>query len=128
MSFLLPKPRPHVFTKREAKRERENNQRSVWMAVSIRDQHKCRCCGRSDGLHHHHIVYRSKGGGESTDNVLLLCSYCHALVHTKQLWVLGTNADRRLAFEIHEAAVLDIFGHKVLPAHVHIVTDSRATR
>ncbi len=128
MAFLLPKPRPHVFTKRDAKRERTNNQRSVWMSVSIRDRHQCRCCGRNDGLHHHHLVYRSRGGVETTENVALICAFCHALIHTRQLWIVGTNADRPLRFEIHEAAVVDIFGTKELPRHVSIVTDSRTAR
>lgn len=118
MAFpLVPQPRPRarIFTKRDAKRERTNTQRAVWLAVSIRDRHRCRCCGRSDGLHHHHIQYRSRGGGDTTENTVLTCAFCHALIHTRQLWIVGTNADRQLRFELHERAVVDLFGTKELP-------------
>ena len=72
-------------------------------------------------------MFRSKGGPTSTENECLLCQYCHALIHARQLWILGKNADKRLTFEIHEAAVVDIFGSRTLPAHVRIVTNSRRT-
>ena len=120
-----PKPRPQCFDKRDRRRERDTLQRAVAMAVSDRDEHRCRCCGRREKLHHHHLTFRSKGGVHSTENELLLCQFCHALIHARQLWIFGKNADKRVTFEIHEAAVVDIFGTKPLPAHVRIVTGSR---
>lgn len=117
--------RAQVFDKRDRQRERESLQRSVAAAVSERDGRSCRCCGRRDKLHHHHLTFRSKGGAHSTENECLLCQFCHSLIHARQLWILGKNADRLLTFEIHEAAVVDIFGSRELPAHVRIVTNSR---
>lgn len=49
----------------------------------------------------------------------------HALVHSRQLCPIDSNADRVVRFEIHEAAVLDAFGTKPLPGHVRIVTARR---
>lgn len=125
MGLMLPKPRPAIFDKRDRQREQERVQRSVAFSVAERDRRQCRCCGRGDKLHHHHLTFRSRGGEDSTANELLLCAYCHALVHARQLWIHGTNADTRLTFEIHEAAVVDIFGNKELPSHVRMVTEGR---
>jgi hypothetical protein len=76
-------------------------------------------------LHRHHVRYRSKGGEDATKNLVTLCAYCHAAIHARQLWIVGDNADQRLTFEVHEAAVIDLFGTKPLPASVHIVTERR---
>lgn len=128
------KPRPAIFDKREARLDRERELRSVYAEVAARDEHRCRCCARSGtygiggekALHRHHIEYRSKGGPDTAENLVTLCALCHALEHVaRQLWILGTNANTRLKFEIHEAAVIDVFGTRQLPAHVRIVTDSR---
>lgn len=120
-----PKPRPQIFDKRDVKREVENRRRSVYAAVDQRDQRQCRCCGRREKLHHHHLTFRSKGGMDETSNICLLCSYCHALLHARQLWVMGKNADKRLTWEIHESAVVDLFGTRELPRDVRIVVESR---
>ena len=120
-----PKERPSVFEKRDTKRDREAVRRSVYASVDARDARQCRCCGRREKLHHHHLMFRSKGGGDCTENVLLLDVLCHALLHARQLWIVGTNADKRLRFEIHEAAVVDLFGTKPLPRDVRIITGSR---
>lgn len=134
MAFLLPKPRPAILSKRDEQREREREKRSVYTQVAARDERRCRCCGRSGSyeatgsekaLHRHHLTYRSKQGADSTENLITVCRVCHALIHARQLWPIGTNADRRVMFEIHEAAVVDAFGTKTLPPHVRIVTASR---
>lgn len=120
-----PKGRPSCFDKRDQSREKLNLQRSVYAAVSSRDDHRCRCCARRESLHHHHLVFRSRQGADSTENVLLLCRYCHALLHARQLWILGKDADKRLTFEVHESAVVDLFGVKPVPRDVRITTGSR---
>jgi len=122
-----PKGRPSIFDKRDVKRDRDAVRRSVYAAVDARDERACRCCGRREKLHHHHLTYRSKGGGDETSNILLLCQFCHALLHARQLWILGKNADKRLTFEVAEAAVVDLFGVKELPKAVSIITASRTT-
>ena len=117
-----PKGRPAIFDKRDVKRDRESIRRSVYAAVDARDERQCRCCGRREKLHHHHLTFRSKGGGDCVENVLLLCVLCHALLHARQLWIFGKDACRRISFEIHEAAVVDLFGTKPVPRDVRIVT------
>jgi hypothetical protein len=120
-----PKPRPAIFDKRDVSREKESQRRAVYLAVDRRDERACRCCGRREKLHHHHLTFRSRAGVDATENVLLLCAFCHALLHARQLWIFGKDADRRLTFEVHEAAVVDIFGTKPVPRDVRIVTGAR---
>jgi len=33
------------------------------------------------GVHPHHIVRRSQGGDNTPDNLLLVCYFCHDLIH-----------------------------------------------
>lgn len=124
-----PRQRPAVFDKRDLRRDRENLRRSVYAQVNVRDERACRCCGRkaagNESLHHHHLTFRSRGGGDETGNILLLCVFCHALLHARQLWILGKNADKRLTFEVDERAVVDLFGVKQVPRDVRIVTEAR---
>jgi hypothetical protein len=42
-------------------------------------------------------------------------------LHAKRLWILDTDANQRIGFEIAGAIVADIFGTNALPAHVRIV-------
>lgn len=84
----------------------EANWRAVCKAVDARDGKQCRCCDtRSDpeatGLlkrgHRHHLVYRSAGGTDTTDNLVHLCAQCHADEHANKLRIDG-NPDERLTF------------------------------
>lgn len=52
------------------------------VAVRIRDRHRCRYCGRAQGLHDHHIRYRSERVDHSPDNLIVLCHEHHDLVHS----------------------------------------------
>jgi hypothetical protein len=51
--------------------------------VLARDGHRCQGpgCGRTRFLEIHHIVPRSRGGTHHPDNLITLCSSCHAQVH-----------------------------------------------
>lgn len=54
--------------------------------VLTRDNYACQCCKAKKGtLHVHHIVYRSKGGSDDTDNLITLCKNCHAKLHRGEL-------------------------------------------
>ena len=53
--------------------------------VMERDGHKCRMCGKSEGLADvHHIIKRSQGGGDDMDNLILLCRECHNKQHPEK--------------------------------------------
>ena len=82
------------------------NWRVVCKQVDERDHRSCRACGRRTnpdhvGLlrgHRHHIVYRSAGGPDSTDNLCTLCPVCHSDEHVKRTLEIEGNADDALAF------------------------------
>jgi 5-methylcytosine-specific restriction endonuclease McrA len=61
--------------------------------VLIRDGWRCRIpgCGRRNGLHGHHVVFRSQGGNDSTTNLLTVCNTCHDLIHAHKLIVEGVD-------------------------------------
>ena len=85
-------------TRRPSKRHRDAaRRRAVYAAVTARDG-CCRCCGRSSGLHRHHIVFRSQGGATTEQNVVLVCLVCHAAIHARRLRIVGTDANGPLRF------------------------------
>jgi hypothetical protein len=72
-------------------------------------------------IHRAHIRDASRGGEYLPSNLCSLCWICHALEHAKQLWFVGDDANALIGFEIHEAAVVDVFGAQPLPRHVRII-------
>lgn len=50
--------------------------------VLARDAFRCRFCGTRDGLHAHHIAYRSEGHNHSPSNLIMLCAEHHQVVHS----------------------------------------------
>jgi hypothetical protein len=57
--------------------------------VLLRDLLRCANphCGRSCGLHAHHIRWRSRGGRTALSNEVAVCVRCHALIHEGLLTV-----------------------------------------
>ena len=53
----------------------------------VRDGHKCQCCkgkSKDSKLHVHHIESR-KTGGDAPNNLITLCSECHAKYHRGEI-------------------------------------------
>jgi 5-methylcytosine-specific restriction endonuclease McrA len=42
-----------------------------------RDNFQCRHCKNRNGLHPHHVTFRSQGGNDDMNNVITLCACCH---------------------------------------------------
>jgi hypothetical protein len=57
----------------------------VRLGVLARDGWRCRApgCGRTRFLEVHHVVPRSRGGGNDPGNLVTLCSACHRLLHER---------------------------------------------
>lgn len=113
MAMLL-KPRSRKLELAEAKRERriakdkaKRAQRAedakVYEALRLeiyrRDLGLCRSCGMTVELHTsnifklahlHHIVYRSAGGGDTPENLVILCASCHNDEHRHAIDITGT--------------------------------------
>jgi 5-methylcytosine-specific restriction endonuclease McrA len=49
--------------------------------VVRRDGWRCRLCSTGSGLEVHHKEFRSQSGDDSEQNLITLCSACHANVH-----------------------------------------------
>jgi len=86
----------------EAAKADAAQERDVYTHVTLRDGQRCRVCGRRSNphavgvlykAHHHHIAYRSAGGGTTVENVCLLCPDCHNAEHMHRLAIEG-NAER----------------------------------
>ena len=54
------------------------------------DGFRCQCCGRTHGLHVHHVIYRSEGGPTVVSNLTAVCRLCHGLIHDDYLVCTGT--------------------------------------
>ena len=49
--------------------------------VLRRDGWRCQSCGTISNLEVHHKEFRSQSGDDSEQNLITLCSACHATVH-----------------------------------------------
>jgi 5-methylcytosine-specific restriction endonuclease McrA len=63
----------------------------VCREVDARDGDRCRVCLRFvlSGRHHHHLVFRSQGGADTTANLITVCAGCHADIHERRIAVTG---------------------------------------
>jgi len=96
----LGKPVPQLIERREALRKKQANWQKVRKVVLERDRYICRACGSMKFIDVHHKKLRSAGGKDTSDNLLALCRYCHALVHSYRLFIHGGSADGTLKFEV----------------------------
>ena len=76
--------------------------------VLFRDDHTCQCCkgkSRDKILNVHHIESR-KTGGDSPDNLVTLCEYCHKQYHLGK--IQPPKAIRRQSKSLRDAAFMGI--------------------
>lgn len=57
-------------------------------AVYKRDGWKCRYCQNRNGLHPHHVIYKSQQGPDTLNNLLTLCWQCHRAHHDGHLGII----------------------------------------
>ncbi len=50
-------------------------------AIEAARREYCQRCGIADAVQVHHIIYRSRGGGDTADNLVSLCLHCHQVAH-----------------------------------------------
>ncbi len=55
------------------------------MARIIKEAGRCELCGSQRGLEAHHIIPVVCGGEDSVDNLICVCSACHAKLTPKSL-------------------------------------------
>lgn len=54
---------------------------SLRQRVLRRDSWRCQACGATSNLEVHHLEFRSHTGEDSEQNLITLCSACHAAIH-----------------------------------------------
>ncbi len=55
--------------------------RKLQREILKRDGWRCQMCGRMENLEIHHRKFRSQSGDDSEENLITLCSQCHAQIH-----------------------------------------------
>ena len=69
--------------------------------VLHRDGYQCQKCKTKKGkLHVHHVVFRSNGGTDSPENLIVLCSDCHEKLHNGEFEIKGARSKTKHATEI----------------------------
>ena len=60
---------------------------SLRQQILRRDGWRCQSCGTMSNLEVHHKQFRSHSGHDSEENLITLCSMCHASVHqSPNIW------------------------------------------
>jgi 5-methylcytosine-specific restriction endonuclease McrA len=59
----------------------------IYLSCFKRDGFKCRHCYDRNGIHPHHVIYRSHQGPDELNNLLTLCWQCHAAHHQGKLLI-----------------------------------------
>lgn len=78
---------PDIFS-REYQNGEQKGFDTVKDYIRSRDHYTCQCCHGDTGdkrLEVHHIQWRSHGGTNSPDNLVLLCKTCHDNVHSYRI-------------------------------------------
>jgi type II secretory ATPase GspE/PulE/Tfp pilus assembly ATPase PilB-like protein len=58
----------------------------IYQRCFQRDGFKCRHCSDRNGIHPHHVIYRSQGGQDVLNNLITLCAQCHLIgIHQRNL-------------------------------------------
>jgi uncharacterized protein DUF222/HNH endonuclease len=125
----------HGDTHDDVGRKQHKVPRKLRRKVVQRDGDRCRFAGCSARhyLHVHHIVHWDDGGPTDLDNLVLLCSYHHTLVHEGGWRVVG-NPNQPLTFVSPEGRVLDEQPRALLLAdwrfvpHTHHTVNGTAIR
>lgn len=94
------------FNKKQRQREDAAEYRRVCQLVDQRDgRSHCRCCGRrvslGGGLEHNHLRERSLASRaikNTVQNLFATCGDCNRLLKLKKIQIIGTNAEKPLAF------------------------------
>ena len=75
-----PKRKPQRIDRKTAAGKKAYKE--LLSAVWGRDRGECQICGRNTVVpDYHHVVFRSQGGSDTLENMLILCHGCHHIIH-----------------------------------------------
>lgn len=90
--------------KQQARAQEAAEMKLCYAIVNDRDDYKCRVCqkagnphalGMLERLHHHHLIFRSRGGAHVPEGVILICRRCHDLIHVDGSLRITGDANER---------------------------------
>lgn len=73
MTMIRPQDNPSRLDSASYERLRQE--------ILRRDNWRCQCCGTMTNLEVHHKEFRSHSGEDAEENLITLCTRCHAGVH-----------------------------------------------
>ncbi len=66
-----------------------------------RDGYQCqKCKAKNTKLHVHHILFKSNGGTNTSDNLITLCESCHDKLHKGEFEIEGVRSKTKYATEV----------------------------
>lgn len=71
-----------------------------------RDGHKCQYCGSTRSLTIDHVVPKSKGGGDTWDNMVVACSTCNTKKANRYLEQTGMRLARKPQVPYNKVVIL----------------------
>jgi len=57
---------------------------------------RCELCGSGKNLQRHHIIPRSKGGGDNLSNLMTVCVDCHSKIHGRPTGSFTINEGEKI--------------------------------
>lgn len=106
---------PSDLTRHDLGRSQREANQPLRDFLGTLDGERCRFpgCTRRQKLHAHHVVYWSAGGATDLDNLVLVCSRHHTLIH-QHGFQLTLHDDRRLS--VTTADGVPLLHHPALPS------------
>jgi 5-methylcytosine-specific restriction endonuclease McrA len=72
---------------------KSDQRKSTRKMAIVRDSNQCQVCDSVYSLQVHHVVHKSKGGMDTLDNLITLCSDCHLIVHNQLKSLVKSGID-----------------------------------
>jgi phage terminase large subunit GpA-like protein len=82
-----------------------------------RDRYRC-CvpgCDNRLWLHVHHLKYHCRGGATVPENLVVLCSACHRLIHAGKLRVVGEAPGSLVFSDVHGRRLGEFVPYELRP-------------
>ena len=75
--------------------------------------YQCAICGQNDYLEFHHLIPVSEGGTDDYDNIILLCTCCHAAVHGRTYNPQKPNCRTSIDYETAKPILAAYFANQI---------------
>ena len=74
---------------------------------------KCAVCEGMDFLEFHHLIPKENGGTDDYDNLILLCTRCHAAVHGRSYNPEKPNCKSSISYEAAQPILERYFANEI---------------